>query len=256
MCKFFVTDYDPGDAPTPDEWRRWKLGPDTQERFIQSIQGDEYEAIGCASGFDFSDFSGKKLIYQHVVVRPGTYAMSCYLRTNYKGRSISVTIYEGSAIKGDNYIWRDSRTSKSSSLTITDPAINRSFRVESNLITVVIECDANNTGQVAALMLKVGDTPSQWVPHATESYNSNVRIDSNGLKVYQNGSKAEREFTRINSREFSGYYRGEKIFTLNKNTTIVQHLEVRKNIYIGPVTIQNEGRSGISFVQSEIRVHD
>lgn len=252
----WMWDYDPGDAPTPDEWRRWKLGPDTQERFIQSIQGDEYEAIGCASGFDFSDFSGKKLIYQHVVVRPGTYAMSCYLRTNYEGRSISVTIYEGSAIKGDNYIWRDSRTSKSSSLTITDPAINRSFRVESNLITVVIECDANNTGQVAALMLKVGDTPSQWVPHATESYNSNVRIDSNGLKVYQNGSKAEREFTRINSREFSGYYRGEKIFTLNKNTTIVQHLEVRKNIYIGPVTIQNEGRSGISFVQSEIRVHD
>ena len=252
----WMWDYDPGDAPTPDEWRRWKLGPDTQERFIQSIQGDEYEAIGCASGFDFSEFSGKKLIYQHVVVRPGTYAMSCYLRTNYEGRSISVTIYEGSAIKGDNYIWRDSRTTKSSSLTITDPAINRSFRVESNLITVVIECDANNTGQAAALMLKVGDTPSQWVPHATESYNSNVRIDSNGLKVYQNGSKAEREFTRINSREFSGYYRGEKIFTLNKNTTIVQHLEVRKNIYIGPVTIQNEGRSGISFVQSEIRVHD
>lgn len=252
----WMWDYDPGDAPTPDEWRRWKLGPDTQERFIQSIQGDEYEAIGCASGFDFSDYSGKKLIYQHVVVRPGTYAMSCYLRTNYEGRSISVTIYEGSAVKGDNYIWRDSRITKSNSLTITDPAINRSFRVESNLITVVIECEANNTGQVAALMLKVGDTPSQWVPHATESYNSNVRIDSNGLKVYQNGSKAEREFTRINSREFSGYYRGEKIFTLNKNTTIVQHLEVRKNIYIGPVTIQNEGRSGISFVQSEIRVHD
>lgn len=87
---------------------------------------------------------------------------------------------------------------------------------------------------ISGVMLNIGSAPLQWTSHSTEVYNTNVRMDINGIQVMGNrdGSK-----TVITPDEFSGYENNERIFTLNGDTTEVKKLRAEQQFEMAPITI-------------------
>lgn len=69
---------------------------------------------------------------------------------------------------------------------------------------------------VSDLMLTDGSIIQHWSPAPNEIYTNEVKIDRKGIEV--SNSKSSQK-TVITNTEFSGYYNGEKIFTLNKDET-------------------------------------
>ena len=101
---------------------------------------------------------------------------------------------------------------------------------------------------ISGLMLNLGTEPLQWTSHSTEVYNTNVRMDINGIQVMGNrdGSK-----TVITPDEFSGFEDGEKIFTLNGDTTEVKKLKAEQQFEMAPITIitiDNASYKGWAFI--------
>ena len=101
---------------------------------------------------------------------------------------------------------------------------------------------------ISGVMLNIGSAPLQWTSHSTEVYNTNVRMDINGIQVMGNrdGSK-----TVITPKEFSGYENGERIFTLNGDTTEVKKLSAEQQFEMAPitiVTIDNASYKGWAFI--------
>ena len=83
---------------------------------------------------------------------------------------------------------------------------------------------------VSDLMLTDGSIIQHWSPAPNEIYTNEVKIDRKGIEV--SNSKSSQK-TVITNTEFSGYYNGEKIFTLNKDETQTKKTTVDGELTIG-----------------------
>lgn len=83
---------------------------------------------------------------------------------------------------------------------------------------------------VSDLMLTDGSIIQHWSPAPKEIYTNEVKIDRKGIEV--SNSKSSQK-TVITNTEFSGYYNGEKIFTLNKDETQTKKTTVDGELTIG-----------------------
>lgn len=83
---------------------------------------------------------------------------------------------------------------------------------------------------VSDLMLTDGSIIQHWSPAPNEIYTNEVKIDRRGIEV--SNSKSSQK-TVITNTEFSGYYNGEKIFTLNKDETQTKKTTVDGELTIG-----------------------
>ena len=101
---------------------------------------------------------------------------------------------------------------------------------------------------ISGVMLNLGSFPLQWTSHSTEIYNTNVRVDINGVQVMGNRNGKR---TVINTEEFAGYENNEKVFTVNGDTTEVKKLKAEKQFAMAPITIitiDNANYSGWAFI--------
>lgn len=97
--------------------------------------------------------------------------------------------------------------------------------------TVTVEMEAKGDRlYVADLMLCEGSNPKGWTPAPNEIYTSGTTIDKRGIQVFRAGSS---EWTAITNREFAGYYRDEKIFTVNKDETRMKKTTVDGEFTVG-----------------------
>lgn len=92
-------------------------------------------------------------------------------------------------------------------------------------------------------MLTDGSIIKHWSPAPNEIYTNEVKIDRKGIEV--SNSKSSQK-TVITNTEFSGYYNGEKIFTLNKDETQTKKTTVDGELTIGrtkliPMTDSSQG---------------
>lgn len=83
---------------------------------------------------------------------------------------------------------------------------------------------------VSDLMLTDGSIIQHWSPAPNEIYTNEVKIDRKGIEV--SNSKSSQK-TVITNTEFSGYYNGERIFTLNKDETQTKKTTVDGELTIG-----------------------
>lgn len=83
---------------------------------------------------------------------------------------------------------------------------------------------------VSDLMLTDGSIIQHWSPAPNEIYTNEGKIDRKGIEV--SNSKSSQK-TVITNTEFSGYYNGEKIFTLNKDETQTKKTTVDGELTIG-----------------------
>ena len=101
---------------------------------------------------------------------------------------------------------------------------------------------------ISGVMLNLGSFQLQWTSHSTEIYNTNVRVDINGVQVMGNRNGKR---TVINTEEFAGYENNEKVFTVNGDTTEVKKLKAEKQFAMAPITIitiDNANYSGWAFI--------
>lgn len=113
-------------------------------------------------------------------------------------------------------------------------------------ISIVIEELAEAT--ISGLMLNLGSAPLQWSSHETEIYNTNVRVDINGMQIMGN---RDGKRTVINTEEFAGYENNEKVFTVNGDTTEVKKLKAEKQFEMAPikiVSVNNSKYQGWAFI--------
>ncbi|QEP29449.1 structural component of the tail fiber [Enterococcus phage PEf771] len=106
----------------------------------------------------------------------------------------------------------------------------------------VIELFVTNGAQatviISGVMYNIGNIALKWQPYPSEIYNTNVKIDINGITVKNNQTDG---YTMITPQEFSGYARVngemERIFTLNGQVTEVKMLQAEKRITMEPISV-------------------
>ncbi|WP_101844210.1 phage tail spike protein [Halobacillus sp. Marseille-P3879] len=230
----------------------WYTGGGTPE----TIQNDELKKIGAGSGFHFKKSTDWVNLYQDIKVSAGQeYTMSWYVKATNSDNRAYVIVYNGDMNDDrrafSQYTETDVDTDgyKYYSATFIAQEDDITLRVGSN------DADATFTN----IMLNEGDSPRQWSMANGEIYNTNVRIDMNGIKVNSFNTKG---YTAITPEEFSGYSEVadeegnvymEKVFTLNGDVTEVSKVQVDKEINIKPVkmvVVDSPEIKGLAFIPS------
>lgn len=139
-----------------------------------------------------------------------TSSMSAYVKVSYNENK-TVTLFESY----DQFDWKEF------SAVIND--------VLSGSVTIQIYSRGESLF-ISDIMLSDGSTRQSWTPAPNEIYTTEVKIDRKGIEV-SNASSPQK--TVINNTEFSGYYNGEKVFTLNKDETLTKKTTVDGELTVG-----------------------
>lgn len=217
---------------------------------IVVVQGDELESLGFGSGFFIPNSVEESTLTQTVYVVAGqTHTISWYVnKPTLEGKAL-LSLYDGTTEL-------DELIGHSHTEYATNGYIKRSasFVPSTNTVTIkmgAIGADVMMTG----LMMNIGNLPFQWTMAHGEIYNTNVRMDMNGVKVLNSEYDG---YTQITPKEFSGFARVEgkmeRIFSLNGDVTEVSKIKVEKEIAMNPIKIipiQGEGFNGWAWVKNE-----
>lgn len=122
------------------------------------------------------------------------------------------------------------------------------LRPHASIATVEIYAGPGSQLAISDLMLNVGGFKTPWQQAQGEIMNTQVSVTNEGLRVKSNNYDDEMVIT---PQEFAGYSNGERIFSLNRDTTVVKKIEVAGQIDMPPmkiVSIQNSSNQGWAFV--------
>lgn len=100
--------------------------------------------------------------------------------------------------------------------------------VQSNTIEIEVTT-RDDYLYMADLMICEGTAPRSWTPAPNEMYTSGTRVDKNGIVVY----RGDDQRTAITNKEFAGYYRDEKVFSLNKDETYMRKTTIDGELTVG-----------------------
>lgn len=211
----------------------------------ETIQTPQLETFGYGAGFYKRHAAAASRINQTVnLPMAGTYTLS--FRMN---KSIETAV-SGKASACGIYVDSLPFFGKGTGSGLTNGFEEFSYTFTTTKLTADISVVIGELAEatISGLMLNLGTEPLQWSSHSTEVYNTNVRMDINGIQVMGNrdGSK-----TVITPDEFSGYEDGEKVFTLNGDTTEVKKLKAEQQFEMAPITIitiDNASYKGWAFI--------
>ncbi|AEW47696.1 putative tail fiber 1 [Bacillus phage BCU4] len=235
----------------------WSL---TTAYLVDTISNSALDNLGFGRGFYFKANGQETGIYQDVSVIPGQpYTLGWYLNKMTKGADtsyrfwIQVQEYNGSVwvVPPGNQI-----ADNSNQTTNGFEARYLTFTPTKDKVRIRFIGYANVEAIVSGIMLNIGDVALQWTLATGELYNTNIRMNINGIRVSQldaNGS--EIGFTQITPSEFAGYYQNngtfEKVFYLNGDETVTKKLRATSEITLGNIkilSIQSATATGWAFV--------
>lgn len=228
---------------------------------MQTIQNTSLDSLGFGSGFYSPVGTTASHAIQEIVVVPDqTYSLGFYMdktvdNTSSSWAGIDILNEDGSILQFTGIGTNGGTTSGWQSFSYTFTPTTATIKVR---ITIGGYASATLTG----LMLNIGDIPLQWSLATGETYNTNVRLDINGIRVSQletlsDGTKQEVGYTQITPEEFAGYYdldgtgNFDKVFYLNGDETVTKKFIATDEISMGslkiiPVTSTNY--NGWAFV--------
>jgi hypothetical protein len=235
-----------------DFWGTYSTG------IVQTMSNNELDVMGFGSGFQFNADGLHKGITQDVGVNPGQpYTLSWYLNKRTSGdanRRFWVQIQE-------NGVTTYQIADNSGVITNGYEASHFTFIPQSEVITVRFIGYASVDATLTGIMLTIGDVPLQWSLSTGELYNTNIRMDVNGIRVSQfDDDRREIGYTQITPKEFAGYNDSEgngvfkKIFYLNGDETVTTKLRATEEITMGDIKIikvDTATRKGWAFVPNE-----
>ena len=217
---------------------------------VQTIQNPELEAMGFGAGW-YSPIGTYSHHGQELTLPTlGVYTLSFYMKKSAYNASDTLK-HAGVDVVVDGITVLTGLDGAGQAATLTNGFELFSYTFEAktskNIMVRLSITDSSET-TISGLMLNLGSQPLQWTSHSTEVYNTNVRMDTNGIQVMGNRDGSR---TVITPDEFSGYEDGEKIFTLNGKTTEVKQLKAEKQFEMAPitiVTIDNGTYKGWAFI--------
>lgn len=223
---------------------------------VDTTQNADLSNLGFGSGF-LVDHKDRAILRQPVTLPEAKaglyYAVSFYMNiaSTTTGVTAGIKVYEDGVQK---YIVGHTDASK-----VSPNGYQRYYLVyEPSSVNTEIEIFVtgalNTTVVISGIMYNIGNIALKWQPYPSEIYNTNVKIDINGITVKNNQTDG---YTMITPQEFSGYARVdgemERIFTLNGETTEVRMLKAEQRITMLPIAIfamENSVNRGWAFVSS------
>ncbi|QOV08251.1 receptor-binding protein [Bacillus phage Kirov] len=229
--------------------------------YMKTVSNNALEALGFGKGFYFLPSAYNTRITQDVYVTAGQpYTLSWYINKTNASPSANddgalwIEFLEGgttTAVKSTKY--------KSEVTTKGFEKLSHTYTPVSNIITVRISVNKLADATITGLMMNIGDTPLQWSMATGEIYNTNIRMDMNGIRVAQIVDGKDRGYTQITPDEFAGYYDTngtgtyEKVFYLKEDETVSKKFRAKDEFTMGGIKIikiESTSSKGWAFVQS------
>ena len=210
-----------------------------------SVQTPQLETFGFGSGWHKKHGATSTKITQTVSLPiVGLYTISFKMNKNIE--TTTSEKYSACGIYVDNLPFYGKATGSGVTNGFEDFSLTFTSTKLTVEISIVIEELAEAT--ISGVMLNIGSAPLQWTSHETEVYNTNVRVDINGMQIMGN---RDGKRTVINTEEFAGYENNEKVFTVNGDTTEVKKLKAEKQFEMAPikiVSVNNSKYQGWAFI--------
>lgn len=209
---------------------------------IDTTQNDQLAKLGFGSGFMINRVQNATL--SQAIELPEAkqglqYALSFYMNVTTFGDTTGLQcgahIYEEGVLK-----YTVGVTDATQGIPSDYHLYKLVFEPESpnTVIELFVTNGAQATVIISGVMYNIGNIALKWQPYPSEIYNTNVKIDINGITVKNNQTDG---YTMITPQEFSGYARVngemERIFTLNGQVTEVKMLKAEKRITMEPISV-------------------
>lgn len=209
---------------------------------IDTIQNEQLAKLGFGSGFMINRVQNatiKQAIELPEAKQGLQYALSFYMNVatfgDTTGLQCGARIYEEGVLK-----YTVGATDATQGIPSDYHLYKLVFEPESpnTVIELFVTNGAQATVIISGVMYNIGNIALKWQPYPSEIYNTNVKIDINGITVKNNQTNG---YTMITPQEFSGYARVngemERIFTLNGQVTEVKMLQAEKRITMEPISV-------------------
>lgn len=258
MTNFYldVCEYKVERGSTGTDWSPAPQDNIVYDPIVTTTQNADLSNLGFGSGF-LIDHKDSAVLRQKVTLPEAKaglyYAVSFYMNiaSTSTGVTAGIKVYEDgkqSYIVGHTDASKVSPNGYQRYYLIYEPS---SVNTE---IEIFVTGASNTTVVISGIMFNIGNVALKWQPYPSEIYNTNVKIDINGITVKNNQTDG---YTMITPQEFSGYARVdgemERIFTLNGETTEVRMLKAEQRITMLPIAIfamENSVNRGWAFVSS------
>lgn len=223
----------------------WTPAPEDGIAFdpiVTTTQNDQLAKLGFGSGFMVN--RARNAILRQTIELPEAkqglqYALSFYMNVatfgDTTGFQCGAHIYEEGVLK-----YTVGVTDATQDIPSDYHLYKLVFEPESpnTVIELFVINGAQATVIISGVMYNIGNIALKWQPYPSEIYNTNVKIDINGITVKNNQTDG---YTMITPQEFSGYARVngemERIFTLNGQVTEVKMLQAEKRITMEPISV-------------------
>uniref|UniRef100_A0AB39C718 Minor tail protein n=1 Tax=Bacillus phage KoopaTroopa TaxID=3234046 RepID=A0AB39C718_9CAUD len=226
---------------------------------MSTVSNNALDALGFGKGFYFpanASFGNARLTQDIYVTAGQPYTLSWYAnKTNNTANddgAVWVEFLEGvSTVKSTKYLGSD--------VTKGFEKRTHTWIPKSNIITVRISANKLADFTISGLMMNIGDVPLQWSMATGEIYNTNIRMDMNGIRVSQTVNGVDRGYTQITPDEFAGYYdldgdgTYEKVFYLQEDETVSKKFRAKDEFTMGGIKIikiESTSNKGWAFVQN------
>ena len=209
---------------------------------IDTTQNDQLAKLGFGSGFMINRVQNatiKQAIELPEAKQGLQYALSFYMNVatfgDTTGFQCGAHIYEEGVLK-----YTVGVTDATQGIPSDYHLYKLVFEPESpnTVVELFVTNGAQATVIISGVMYNIGNIALKWQPYPSEIYNTNVKIDINGITVKNNQTDG---YTMITPQEFSGYARVngemERIFTLNGQVTEVKMLQAEKRITMEPISV-------------------
>ncbi|UNA01498.1 minor tail protein [Bacillus phage vB_BcgM] len=211
---------------------------------VETISNSALDSLGLGSGFYFRKDGKNKGITQKVKVIPNQpYTLGFYLNKMTKGAKGDQTYRFWIQVQNSAGTVTHQIDDNSDMTTNGLEGAYLTFTPLEDTVTIRFVAYANVEAIVSGIMLNIGDIPLQWTLSTGELYNTNVRMNLNGLRVAQNDANGvEVGYTQITPSEFAGFYKNgnggyEKVFYLNGDETVTKKLKATQEITLGNIKI-------------------
>lgn len=239
---FFIKDFKVEKGITATDWTPAPEDGIAFDPIVTTTQNDQLAKLGFGSGFMVN--RARNAILRQTIELPEAkqglqYALSFYMNVatfgDTTGLQCGAHIYEEGVLK-----YTVGVTDATQGIPSDYHLYKLVFEPESpnTVIELFVTNGAQATVIISGVMYNIGNIALKWQPYPSEIYNTNVKIDINGITVKNNQTDG---YTMITPQEFSGYARVngemERIFTLNGQVTEVKMLQAEKRITMEPISV-------------------
>jgi phage replication-related protein YjqB (UPF0714/DUF867 family) len=229
---------------------------------VETTTNRELEGLGYTSGFMFRQGVAGYIEQNVYTVVGQQYTVSFLLnktKDNTTNNYAGMDIYDAN---GGKLIF----TGLGTGLTSGYDLYSFTFVAPTAFVKIRFTVGSNAEAIITGAMCNIGDQPLQWSMHPQEIYNTNIRMDLNGIRVTQIDSTDASNpiqigYTVMTPDKFAGYYdvngdgvidssKGsiDEVFRMDKDEFVMKKANVKEEITMGTIKVIKIDTAGSPYV--------